>query len=82
MDAKRGRRWPKGASECRVAVGQDIKKTPKKRAMDKKEKTIIGHIGVIGPRKITRRKKCSVLSIEDKERLIAQAKSAYEIRID
>ncbi|MBQ7442274.1 MAG: hypothetical protein IJS59_00190 [Bacteroidaceae bacterium] len=50
--------------------------------MDKKEKCIIGHIGVVGPRKVTRRKKSPVLSIEDKEKLIAQAKSAYEIRID
>ena len=47
----------------------------------KEEKPIIGHIGVIGPKTLTRRKKHRVLSMEEKERLIAQAKTAYEIRI-
>lgn len=50
--------------------------------MNKKEKPIVGHIGVIGQRRITRRKKQHVLSDEEKERLIAQAKMAYEIRIN
>ena len=50
--------------------------------MEKEEKKIIGHIGVIGPKRITRRKKHSVLSTEEKEILIAQAKAAYEIRIN
>ncbi|MBR1667992.1 MAG: hypothetical protein IJ693_06905 [Bacteroidaceae bacterium] len=48
----------------------------------KEEQPIIGHIGVIGPRMLTRRrKKQRVLSMEEKEKLIAQAKAAYEIRI-
>ena len=50
--------------------------------METKNKTIIGHIGVIGPKRISRRKKMRVLSIEERERLIQQAKSAYEIRIN
>lgn len=50
--------------------------------MEKKEKTIIGHIGVVGPRLISRRKKQRVLSSEEKEKLVAQAKAAYEIRIN
>ncbi|MBR6031708.1 MAG: hypothetical protein IKP36_07090 [Bacteroidaceae bacterium] len=50
--------------------------------MEKEEKKIIGHIGVIGLQRITRRKKRRVLSAEEKERLIAQAKAAYEIRIN
>ena len=50
--------------------------------MEKKEKTVIGHIGVIGPKKITCRKRRRVLSLEEREKLIAQAKSAYEIRIN
>ena len=50
--------------------------------MEKKEKTIIGHIGVVGPRWLTRRKKQRVLSMEERELLIAQAKNAYEIRIN
>ncbi|MBR6843078.1 MAG: hypothetical protein IKM77_12375 [Prevotella sp.] len=45
------------------------------------ERPIIGHIGVIGPKTLTRRKKKRVLSEEEKERLIAQAKAAYEICI-
>ena len=50
--------------------------------MVKKEKPIVGHIGVIGRRRITCRKKQRVLSTEERERLVAQAKSAYEIRIN
>ena len=50
--------------------------------MKKEEKTIIGHIGVIGQRRITSRKRRRVLSAEEKEKLVAQAKSAYEIRIN
>ena len=50
--------------------------------MKKEEKTIIGHIGVIGQRRITSRKRRHVLSNEEKEKLVAQAKSAYEIRIN
>ena len=50
--------------------------------MEKKEKTIIGHIGVVGPKRLTRRKKQRVLTAEEREKLIAQAKTAYEIRID
>ncbi|MCR5851741.1 MAG: hypothetical protein K6G92_13715 [Bacteroidaceae bacterium] len=50
--------------------------------MEKKEKTIIGHIGVVGQRRLTRRKKQRVLSMEERETLIAQAKTAYEIRIN
>lgn len=50
--------------------------------MDKKENTIIGHIGVIGPKKISCRRKRRILSVEERERLIAQAKTAYEIRIN
>ncbi len=50
--------------------------------MEKKEKLIVGHIGVIGRRRITSRKKRRVLSTEEKERLIAQAKTAYEIHIN
>jgi len=50
--------------------------------MGKKEKPIIGHIGVIGLRRISCRKKQRVLSLEEKEKLIAQAKAAYEIRIN
>ena len=50
--------------------------------MEKKEKTIIGHIGVVGPKRVTRRKKQRVLTTEEREKLIAQAKTAYEIRID
>ena len=51
-------------------------------AMEKKEKPIIGHIGVIGQRRITSRKRRRVLSTEERETLVAQAKSAYEIRIN
>ena len=47
----------------------------------KVEKPIIGHIGVIGPKTLTRRKKMLVLSVEEKEKLRAQAKAAYEICI-
>ena len=47
--------------------------------MEKKEKPIVGHIGVIGRRRITSRKKQRVLSIEERERLVAQAKSAITI---
>ena len=50
--------------------------------MKKKEKTIVGHIGVVGPRMITRRRRRRVVSMEERERLIAQAKTAYEIRIN
>ena len=50
--------------------------------MEKKERTIIGHIGVVGPQRLTRRKKQRVLSTEERERLVAQAKTAYEIRIN
>ena len=50
--------------------------------MEKKEKPIIGHIGVIGLRRITSRKKRRVLNMEEREKLVAQAKSAYEIRIN
>ena len=50
--------------------------------MEKGEKKIIGRIGVIGPQRITRRKKRHIVSTEEKERLIAQAKAAYEIHID
>jgi len=50
--------------------------------MEKKEKTIVGHIGVVGPRRLTRRKKQRVLSLEERDMLIAQAKAAYEIRIN
>ncbi len=50
--------------------------------MEKKEKTIIGHIGVVGPRLISRRRKQRVLSSEEKEKLVSQAKAAYEIRIN
>ena len=50
--------------------------------MEKKEKTIIGHIGVIGPKRIACRKRHRVLSVEEREKLIAQAKTAYEIRIN
>lgn len=50
--------------------------------MKKKEKPIVGHIGVIGLRRITSRKKRRILSIEERERLVAQAKTAYEIRIN
>lgn len=42
---------------------------------------IIGHIGVIRPRTATRRRKPRQLTAEEKERLIKQAKTAYEIRI-
>lgn len=51
--------------------------------MKKKEDIpVIGHIGVIGPQMLTRRRKRQrVLSVEEKELLIAQAKAAYEIRI-
>ncbi len=46
------------------------------------QKPIIGHIGVIGPRLLTRRRrKQRVLSEDEREKLIAQAKAAYEIRI-
>ena len=49
---------------------------------NKDDKTIIGHIGVIGPQMITRRRKRQrVLSVEEKDRLRAQAKAAYEICI-
>ena len=48
----------------------------------KEDKPIIGHIGVIGPQMLTRRRKRQrVLSVEEKDRLRAQAKAAYEIRI-
>ena len=47
----------------------------------KEDKPIIGHIGVVGPKTLTRRKKHRMLSAEEKERLIALAKTAYEIRI-
>lgn len=50
--------------------------------MKKEEKTIVGHIGVIGQRRITSRKRRHVLNTEEKEKLVAQAKSAYEIRIN
>ena len=50
--------------------------------MEKKEKTIIGHIGVIGPKRIACRTRHRVLSVEEREKLIAQAKTAYEIRIN
>ena len=50
--------------------------------MKKEEKPIVGHIEVIGQRRITSRKRRRVLSIEEREKLIAQAKSAYEIRIN
>ena len=50
--------------------------------MEKKEKPIVGHIGVIGLRRITSRKRRRVLSTEEREKLVAQAKSAYEIRIN
>lgn len=50
--------------------------------MEKEEKKIIGHIGVIGPQRITRRKRRRLLSAEERERLIAQAKAAYEIHIN
>ena len=50
--------------------------------MEKKEKPVIGHIGVIGPKKLTSRKRRRVLSSQERERLIAQAKAAYEIRIN
>ena len=50
--------------------------------MEKKEETIIGRIGVIGPRRLTRRKKQRVLNTEEREKLVAQAKAAYEIRIN
>ena len=53
-----------------------------KVSMEKKEKTIVGHIGVVGPRRLTRRKKQRVLSMEERDMLIAQAKAAYEIRIN
>ena len=53
--------------------------TPMKK---KEDKTIIGHIGVIGPQMLTRRRKRQrVLSVEEKDRLRAQARAAYEIRI-
>ena len=58
------------------------KVTNNEPTMEKKEKTVIGHIGVIGPKKITCRKRRRVLSLEEREKLIAQAKSAYEIRIN
>ena len=45
---------------------------------NKDDKTIIGHIGVIGPQMITcRRNRQHVLSVEEKDRLRAQAKAAY-----
>ena len=50
--------------------------------MEKRKETIIGHIGVIGSRRLTRRKKQRVLSVEERDTLIAQAKTAYEIRIN
>ena len=50
--------------------------------MEKNEKPIVGHIGVIGSRRITSRKRRRVLSTEEREKLVAQAKSAYEIRIN
>lgn len=50
--------------------------------MEKEEKKIIGHIGVIGPQRITRRKRRRLLSAEERERLIAQAKAACEIHIN
>ena len=45
--------------------------------MEKKEKTIIGHIGVVGPRLISRRRKQRVLSSEEKEKLVSQSKAPH-----
>lgn len=51
--------------------------------MDRKPNHIVtGRIGLISPRVLTlHRKKQRALSMEEKQRLVAQAKAAYEIRI-
>jgi hypothetical protein len=50
--------------------------------MEKKDKPIVGHIGVIGSQRITCRKRRHLLSAEEREKLVSQAKAAYEIRIN
>lgn len=50
--------------------------------MGKKDKPIVGHIGVIGYQRITCRKRRHLLSAEEREKLVSQAKAAYEIRIN
>ncbi|MBQ9665462.1 MAG: hypothetical protein IJV33_03200 [Bacteroidaceae bacterium] len=48
----------------------------------KSEEMVTGRVGLISPRVLTlHRKKQRMLSLEEKQRLVAQAKAAYEIRL-
>ena len=47
----------------------------------KSDRPVIGHIGIIRPKVSTRSRRKRPISAEEKERLIEQAKAAYEIRI-
>ncbi|MBR1521358.1 MAG: hypothetical protein IJ635_08995 [Bacteroidaceae bacterium] len=49
----------------------------------KSEEMVTGRVGLISPRVLTlHRKRQRAISMEEKERLVAQAKAAYEIRIN